>query len=345
VVYEECAGGELSNMLETGQHFVELQVAMIAKQTLEVMSYLHQRNYWHGQLRPEFVAFKECSQNLVIVKISGLVAPSVQTLSPYHAPEAVPGLGSAQADIWTCGVIIYRLLIGELPFQIHSDIRPVSIPSSISPEAAAFLRPMFLMDPVHRPTAETCLSHPWLRRVPKDFTPVDLLEKVEDIENSQLTGSLRVAILRFMIDQVVEPAKVSKASRFFTALDLDHDGLLNKEEITAGLRCVMKEAKAQEVTARLMAVLDRNHSTQVDFSEFLVAALETKALLSDSALLKAFNALDEEKQGWLTNDHLRKVFYVESQAAWAAVLADVHVPSDGKITFDLFRAFMHNVSQ
>ena len=86
----------------------------------------------------------------------------------YAAPEIVSGLKyhGAASDIWSCGVILFALLTGRLPFD-DENIRNLllkvqagsfEMPCELSPEAVDLIDKMLTVDPMKRiPTERYCL--------------------------------------------------------------------------------------------------------------------------------------------------------------------------------------------
>jgi serine/threonine protein kinase len=83
--------------------------------------------------------------------------------SPHYAsPEIIRGIkyDGPAADIWSCGVILYALLTGNLPFD-DDDIRKLlgkvkagvfSIPVYVNPRAQSLIKKMLTVDPEKRIT-------------------------------------------------------------------------------------------------------------------------------------------------------------------------------------------------
>ncbi|KAF9508795.1 hypothetical protein BS47DRAFT_1350040 [Hydnum rufescens UP504] len=98
----------------------------------------------------------------------------------YAAPELVISEGlyvGSAVDIWSCGVILYAMLAGYLPFDddpanpdgdninlLYKYIvnTPLTFPDYISPEARDLLSIMLVPDPAKRSDLATIMAHPWL---------------------------------------------------------------------------------------------------------------------------------------------------------------------------------------
>ncbi|KAE9400840.1 Pkinase-domain-containing protein [Gymnopus androsaceus JB14] len=98
----------------------------------------------------------------------------------YAAPELVISEGlyvGSAVDIWSCGVILYAMLAGYLPFDddpanpdgdninlLYKYIvnTPLSFPDYISDSARELLSMMLVPDPSRRASLEQVMQHPWL---------------------------------------------------------------------------------------------------------------------------------------------------------------------------------------
>ena len=98
----------------------------------------------------------------------------------YAAPELVISEGlyvGSAVDIWSCGVILYAMLAGYLPFDddpanpdgdninlLYKYIvnTPLSFPNYISEEARDLLGMMLVPDQSRRASLEGVMGHPWL---------------------------------------------------------------------------------------------------------------------------------------------------------------------------------------
>ncbi len=90
----------------------------------------------------------------------------------YAAPEVIQGeeYDGAAVDMWSCGVILYTMLTGNIPFrsesvpQLSAQIRKgdYHIPPNLSDSVSDLINRLLQPNPVKRATSLEVLSHPWL---------------------------------------------------------------------------------------------------------------------------------------------------------------------------------------
>ena len=89
----------------------------------------------------------------------------------YAAPEMVAGkkYDGLAADMWSCGVIIYAMVCGFLPFEdpktnkLYQKIlnAEYTIPEFVSESCQDLIRKVLLTDPTQRLSFEGIRAHPW----------------------------------------------------------------------------------------------------------------------------------------------------------------------------------------
>ncbi|XP_077590316.1 serine/threonine-protein kinase BRSK1-like isoform X5 [Stigmatopora nigra] len=92
--------------------------------------------------------------------------------SPHYAcPEVIRGekYDGRRADVWSCGVILFALLVGALPFD-HDNLRQLlekvksgvfHMPHFIPPDCQSLLKGMIEVNPDKRLTLEAIQTHAW----------------------------------------------------------------------------------------------------------------------------------------------------------------------------------------
>ncbi|KAJ9210655.1 hypothetical protein DTO166G4_7715 [Paecilomyces variotii] len=158
------------------------------QQIICAVEYCHRHKIVHRDLKPENLLIDSVKN----VKIADFGLSNIMTDgnflktscgSPnYAAPEVISGklYAGPEVDVWSCGVILYVLLVGRLPFDddyIPALFKKIAagnfhMPSYISPGAARLIKSMLQVHPVHRITIPEIRQDPWfLKDLPKYLEP------------------------------------------------------------------------------------------------------------------------------------------------------------------------------
>ncbi|KAI0075185.1 Pkinase-domain-containing protein [Panus rudis PR-1116 ss-1] len=236
IILEYASGGELFDHILAHRYLREKDACKLFSQLLSGVWYIHQKKIVHRDLKLENLLLDR-NRNVIITdfgfanrfehKADDLMQTSCG--SPcYAAPELVisDGLyvGSA-VDIWSCGVILYAMLAGYLPFDddpanpdgdninlLYKYIvnTPLSFPEYISADARDLLSIMLVPDPSRRADLETIMKHRWLAPYASLFSKsVDELEQAA-IEQHNLKRAAYQKQMRQMVEQQ-NAAKVHKS--------------------------------------------------------------------------------------------------------------------------------------
>ncbi|KAL6859667.1 kinase-like domain-containing protein [Trichoderma novae-zelandiae] len=173
----EYAGGELFDYIVQNGRMKEAEARRFFQQMICAVEYCHRHKIVHRDLKPENLLLDE---NLN-VKIADFGLSNIMTDgnflktscgSPnYAAPEVIGGklYAGSEVDVWSCGVILYVLLVGRLPFDdehIPSLFAKIargtySMPQWMPAGAAALIKGMLVVNPVQRMTIDEIRADPW----------------------------------------------------------------------------------------------------------------------------------------------------------------------------------------
>ncbi len=180
----EYAGGELFDYIVQHGKMTEDAARRFFQQMVCGVEYCHRHKIVHRDLKPENLLLDD-SLN---VKIADFGLSNIMTDgnflktscgSPnYAAPEVISGklYAGSEVDVWSCGVILYVLLVGRLPFDdeyIPSLFKKIaqgnfSVPNFLSGGAVDLIRRMLMVDPVRRISVQEIRQHPWfVKRLPE----------------------------------------------------------------------------------------------------------------------------------------------------------------------------------
>ncbi|THG06702.1 hypothetical protein TEA_002720 [Camellia sinensis var. sinensis] len=128
IVLELVTGGELFDKIASKGRLKEDEARKYFQQLINAVDYCHSRGVFHRDLKPENLLL-DANEVLKVsdfglsalpqqVREDGLLHTTCGTPN-YVAPEVInnKGYDGAKADLWSCGVILFVLMAGYLPFE------------------------------------------------------------------------------------------------------------------------------------------------------------------------------------------------------------------------------------
>ncbi|KAG8929179.1 hypothetical protein FRC02_005911 [Tulasnella sp. 418] len=218
LVLEYVEGGELFDHLVQSGRLSVAEALHYFQQIISAVNYCHGFNIAHRDLKPENLLIDK-DRNIKVADFgmaaweAGGAMLATSCGSPHYAsPEVIAGdaYHGSVSDIWSCGVILYALLVGRLPFD-DDNVRVLlekvkearfSIPVDVDPRAKDLIGRMLEKDVNKRITMEEIMEHPFvLSRPPRPMRQAILppptlhdverpVESVDDID-PDIFGNLK----------------------------------------------------------------------------------------------------------------------------------------------------------
>jgi calcium-dependent protein kinase len=279
----------------------------------------------------------------------------------YMAPEVINQNYTQKCDIWSCGVILYMLLSGGLPFhggqdeEIMNSIKigkynfNARIWSKISNDAKRLIQRMLEYNPDRRCSAQEALDDPWFKKViEKEEVDNSILSQyLQNLKNFKFESKLQETTWRFLVFYFSTKEEKEKLLKTFKTLDVDSNGQLTKEELKQGFIKVMglSNEQAEEEACRILKIVDTNNSGSIDYSEFVNATISKSDLLTKERLEAAFKVLDKNGDGKISANEIRLLFNEEKthdlpQLIWRYWISEVDKNLDGTISLEEFKEMM-----
>ena len=189
LIMELAKGGELfAKLCEIGR-FTEDEARFYWQQLLQGVLFCHRKGICHRDLKLENLLLDEKGEVLKITdfgfaKIQNDSMPkTILGTAVYVAPEVLDssstGYDGFLADVWSCGVILYTMIVGNYPFDMgyHGGVgkgnrrnpaiyellnkAQYRLPSRATPELADMFTKIFVPKPLDRASVVDLLRHPW----------------------------------------------------------------------------------------------------------------------------------------------------------------------------------------
>jgi len=358
IVMELCSGGDLYKR----HPYSEKQAAKIVKECLSAIAYLHSHNVIHRDVKYENIMFESDAPNAQVKLIdfglsksflrkNDVMTERVGTLYTM-SPQVMKGMYTAQADLWSLGIVAFMLLSGsDPPFQGRTPEETVSkvvqarlafkgkIWNTRSAESKEFISSLLKVDPQLRLTAVEALKNPWLSKEINLSDTKPNPELVSDVAknlvnyaacNDLKKVALNIIAKRSNTDEIFELRKI------FDAYDKDNEGTISQDEFMEAL------GKTGRYTAEEMKTIfdkvDVDGNGVIMYTEFLAAALETQGRIAEHRIKEAFNILDEDHSGSISAMELKKILGPECSDEYiAGIIKSADINGDGQIDYAEFK--------
>lgn len=187
LIMEYVPGGELFDYLVKRGRLPLTEALQYFQQIIHAVDYCHRFNICHRDLKPENLLLDK-DKNIKVADFGMAAWEAGERMletscgSPHYAsPEIVAGRAyhGSSSDIWSCGIILFALITGRLPFD-DDNIRVLllkvktgvfEMPSEIQGPSRDLLFRMLEKDPERRITMPQILQHPFFISQPPKVTP------------------------------------------------------------------------------------------------------------------------------------------------------------------------------
>ncbi|KAK9134702.1 hypothetical protein Syun_014032 [Stephania yunnanensis] len=195
IVMEYAAGGELFERICSAGRFSEDEARYFFQQLISGVNYCHYMQICHRDLKLENTLLDGSPAPRLKICDFGYSKSSILHSRPkstvgtpaYIAPEvlSLKEYDGKMADVWSCGVTLYVMLVGAYPFEDPKDSKnfrktigrimevQYKIPEyvHICQDCRQLLSRIFVAIPSKRITIKEIKSHPWfLKNLPRELT-------------------------------------------------------------------------------------------------------------------------------------------------------------------------------
>ncbi|KAG7401216.1 Mitogen-activated protein kinase kinase 5 [Phytophthora boehmeriae] len=227
MVMEYMSTGSLQDIVLRGGCQNEKILARLASGVLHGLAHIHSKRMVHRDIKPHNLLTNRQGE----IKISDFgLARTLNDNSTktktfvgtllYMAPERIGGGDySYPADIWSFGLALISVALGRYPLPTQDGFfglvdsvanqQCLKLPSeSYSKECCSFIEQCLVIEPEERPSAETLLRHPFLRKYTSEETLAEWTSFIDQVhlceEHTAELESLADAVYRHMYEHSVK---------------------------------------------------------------------------------------------------------------------------------------------
>ncbi len=383
IITEFCQEGELYNEIKAKAPFTEELSAYYIREILLAVHYCHNMKIVHRDLKPENILIVQRMKNgFHPIKIIDFGTAKVFSKTKkehlligsayYIAPEVLNKNYNEKCDLWSCGVILYFMLCGKVPFNgknekelfenIHKGKYDLeSYPwGIISENAKDLIKKLLILDTKKRLSAEEALKHSWFNiEIIKEMNNINSINEINTIKlirnliNYRSDNILRCAVIAYLVHNNTQLNQAHDAIKLFNNIDENGDGKISKEELFNGLQSYLASEgdKLKQDVELIFRHLDTDHNGYIEYEEFIRAAVDKEYFLNGDFIKFAFNYFDRDGNGNITLEEVKNLFYqneknktnVKAQEQLQKCFDENDINHDGSLSFDEFVKMMKNI--
>lgn len=370
LITEFIGGGDLYNSITKFNKFSEDTAATIMFQIFSAICYLHSKNIVHRDIKPENILVENWSlkHDEISLKIIDFGTSnyynqnnklSLKIGSPYYiAPEVIKNEYNEKCDIWSCGVLLYILIVGKPPFygnSVNEIMDNVSkgkyelggkLFKNVSEKAKDLIKKCLHMDYKSRISAEEALMSDWIisfKNNKHKVTKNEAVNVLENIKNFNAKEKLQHATIAYIVHFIGANDEVKSLKKMFKEMDTSGDGRLTYDELRKGFEKIIGQQITDVELEKIITDIDQDNNGFIEYEEFLRVALNKNTLLSQKNLKLAFDNFDENGDGSLSINEIKKVLGTSNNEYMAELIKRIDANGDGEISFDEFSDLMNSI--
>ena len=375
VIMEFLEGGELFDAITSIGSFSEESACQVMKQILSAVYYLHSNRIVHRDLKPENIMLLQKPENgnyhikLIDFGTAKIFKPGKKMnkfigTSYYIAPEVLKEKYDEKCDVWSCGIILYILLCGYPPFNGNTNVEifhaiqnqnPIFAGEEwddITSEAKELIKLMLRKNPNERWNADQCLKHKWFKILDDSEKNKNASRNFKQIQINAINhmaqfvneNRFKQAVLQFISTQFNIQKEEGDLRELFKSIDISGTGQLSKDEFTNKLMELYGELVGKNIASDIFNNLDLDGSGKISYDEFLSAMINTKKVVTEERLEKAFKMFDKDNSGKLSVKEIKAVFG-GTEEQWKNVINEIDLNNDGEVDFAEFKIMMENMDK
>ena len=383
LVNEYIKYGELSKKIK--QTFSELQISLIIFQILKGLNYIHSHNIIHRDIKLENIMINDIENILINGKIeqfywikiidfgiakftsSNKKEKGMTGTLYYMAPEVIKQNYDYKCDIWSVGVILYMLLTGKYPFdslvtsRIKTKIEDGEFDKenikykNSSKELKDLLKHLLNTSPTFRYNAKDALKHDFFKKndgellFKRNLKNKTISNYLHTFLNYSLKTKFYQITFAFLCHNMKPSEKMKELIKIFHLLDINHNGLLNKDNLYKGIKKYLPNEKIdKKLIDKAFSQVDNDNDNFIGYEDILKSCLEKNDLIKENVIKFIFNMLDKDNKGEITFKYYSET--IENRTANKSPFADEIKKNicekynideeNGILNYDLFRRIM-----
>ena len=242
----------------------------------------------------------------------------------YCSPEVLQNDYNNMCDIWSCGVIMYKLLCGKFPFIGHTEEETQKLIlqgkfhfkgkafEDVSNEAKDLITQCLTYDVEKRITPTNALKHEFFEDIidNTNFTEDEKKTLINLLKFKKCTKFYQV-VLVYLAYNFNDKKLLNQICNIYYKIDLDSDGKITKPQLLSAYHDANIPVDMEKIN-KLVEAVDFDNNGYIEFEEFVRVCLPKEKLFTEENLKHAFELFDKYKKGFITVNEVEEILGLQN---------------------------------
>ena len=281
----------------------------------------------------------------------------------YCSPEVLKNNYDFKCDIWSCGVTMYILLTGDIPFkgnneeEIMKSILNDRIDfenniklKNISDDAKDLIKKCFIYNSNKRISAKEALNHNFFKsginkyNLFNDVLIDDTINVLNILREYPKYNIITQFFIAFITHNFIDKIYMNKIKKVFFLINKSLDGQIKKEELINAYKMANINIKKNDIIKIFKSLDSAKANNSIEYEEFLRAGLDKKLIFTEEHIKLGFEMIDFQKKGKINVYEIKQIFGIDDnvdESVMDNLLKEINKKENEEISYEEFKKILN----
>ena len=281
----------------------------------------------------------------------------------YCSPEVLKNNYDFKCDIWSCGVTMYILLTGDIPFKGNNeeeimksilndklDFENNIKLKNISDDAKDLIKKCFIYNSNKRISAKEALNHNFFKSGINKYNlfnddliddTINVLNILREYPKYNIITQLFIA---FITHNFIDKIYMNKIKKVFFLINKSLDGQIKIEELINAYKMANINIKKNDIIKIFKSLDSTKANNNIEYEEFLRAGIDKKLIFTEEHIKLGFEMIDFQKKGKINVYEIKQIFGIDDnvdESVMDNLLKEINKKENEEISYEEFKKILN----
>ena len=281
----------------------------------------------------------------------------------YCSPEVLKNNYDFKCDIWSCGVTMYILLTGDIPFKGNNeeeimksilndrlDFENNIKLKNISDDAKDLIKKCFIYNSNKRISAKEALNHNFFKsginkyNLFNDELIDDTFNVLNILREYPKYNIITQLFIAFITHNFIDKIYMNKIKKVFFLINKSLDGQIKIEELINAYKMANINIKKNDIIKIFKSLDSTKANNNIEYEEFLRAGIDKKLIFTEEHIKLGFEMIDFQKKGKINVYEIKQIFGIDDNVDKSVVdnlLKEINKKENEEISYEEFKKILN----